>query len=107
MTLTNLDKELLELLALQVPWYMVCGEFHERYGSAARLAQRIVELQHAEILEIRSKDRSAPPVSAQDLERDALENDCYDDLEATREPQWTLVATEKGFRLIEDRLREQ
>ena len=38
------DRELLELAVLKVPWYMVCGDFHHRYGSAGALARRLFEL---------------------------------------------------------------
>ena len=48
--LTRTDIELLELAVLKVPWYMVCGDFHRRYGSSAKLAARLLELQAADTM---------------------------------------------------------
>ena len=101
MELSETDKDLLELVTLQVPWYMVCGEFHRKYGSPAKLAWRLMELREAGLLELRGGEQ---PVSAEDLEADALANNCYDDLEDTREPEWHIVATDRGVERIEDRL---
>jgi hypothetical protein len=101
------DKNLLELATLQVPWYMVCGEFHRKYGSAHALAWRLMELREAGLIEVRGNNAAGTPVSAEDLEADALANDCYEDLENTREPEWQIVATDLGVELIEERLARE
>ena len=107
MDLSEYDKQLLELAALKVPWYMVCGEFHERYGSPGDLARRLFELRDAQLLVIRAKHGGdASPTPAM-LERDALDNDNYDELDSATEPLWDIVATNQGFDLIKDRLDEQ
>ena len=107
MKLTELDKDLLELLALQVPWYMVCGEFHERYGSPGALARRLFALRDAELVSIRVKESTEAKLSPEALEADALSNECYDNLEATREPIWYMVSTDRGYELVKDRLGAQ
>ena len=105
--ISDLDKDLLELVTLQVPWQMVCGEFRERYGSAGGLAQRLFELRHAGLLEIRPRSDEAPDLTPEAMESDARENDYYEDLESTPEPRWDIVATDAGFRAVEERLGEQ
>ena len=103
----ELDEELLELIALQVPWYMVCGEFHQRYGSAGALARRLFELREAGLLEIRSRSGEAVDLTPEAMEADALENDCYEEIESVREPRWDIIATDVGFSSIETRLGKQ
>jgi len=107
MDLTELDKALLELLALEVPWSMVCGEFHERYGSPGALARRLFELYHAELLTIRSTGSSGSEMSPGVLEADALKNSCYAGVADTAEPGWSIVATDGGFEKIKDRLKAE
>ena len=97
------DEELLELAALQVPWFMVCGELHARYGSAGLLARRLMEMVHEGLLELRSGPGEPMP-DARTLEADAVEQDCYRDLERTRDPRWTITATDRGMALIAHRL---
>ncbi len=105
--LSETDKNLLELVTLQVPWYMVCGEFHRPFGSPGALARRLMELRDAGVLEVRGTSSTGAPVAAADLEADALANDCYEDLESTREPGWHVVATDAGVELIADRLSRE
>ena len=40
-------------------------------------------------------------------EADAIENDSYEDIEASREPLWDIVATDLGYGLVEKRLGAQ
>lgn len=106
MEISEVDGELLELLALQSAWYMVCGEFYEAYGSPGALASRLFELRAAGLIEIHARAANAE-LSAAALEADAINNDCYRDLSATNEPRWDLVATDAGFQMIKGRLSEQ
>lgn len=105
MELTEADLDLLELAAVQVPWYMVCGEFHERYGSVRALVHRLFQLRDAGLLEIRPKARI--PVTPAALEADATRHACYDDLDASGEPLWEILATDTGYGLVDARLGEQ
>ena len=105
--LSEHDQDLLELIVLKVPWYMVCGDFHRRYGSAGALARRLFELQEAGLLNITPRGPHAPTVTPELLEADAASNNCYDDFDRSWEPIWDVMITERGFELIEDRLKEQ
>jgi len=105
-TLEPRDEELLELAALQAPWFMVCGEFHARYGSAGALARRLLELERAGLLEVRAGRGEVAPDAAM-LETDATAHDCYRDLETTRDPRWTIVASDRGMALIAHRLERE
>jgi hypothetical protein len=107
MELTSNDLELMDLLTLQVPWYMVCGEFHEIYGGPEPLARRLVELSRAELLVIRDTSDAHALVTSEVLANDALANNCYENIEKTREPRWDMMATDAGFALIEERLGRQ
>lgn len=102
--LTELDRELLEVLTLEIPWYMVCGEFHTRYGGAEALIARLLQLQRAGLLRLRNIDSPQAAITAEMLLDDARRNDCYQDIEDTREPHWDLVATDRGFALVAHRL---
>lgn len=107
MEMSEVDLELLEVLTLQVPWYMICGEFAERYGGPGLLAARLMEMQHAELIVIRDVRREQHVITAADLEADALANNCYADLEDTREPHWDMMATDAGYALVQQRFAAQ
>jgi hypothetical protein len=107
MELNDADKQILELAALQVPWYMICGDFHRTYGGPGALARRLYELQDGKLLEVRSSAPHAETPSVEHLEADALEFNCYEDLDATHDPQWEIVTTDKGMSEIGDRLEPE
>lgn len=106
-TLSEIDRELLELAVLKVPWYMVCGDFHHRYGSAGALARRLFELSDAGLITIREKTPGSAPLSPATLERDAIRNNCYDDFDSSRGSSWEIIATDRGFAAVEDDLGKQ
>ena len=107
MQVSDVDLELLEVLTLQVPWYMICGEFADRYGGPGPLARRLFELAHADLIRIRDTARPDHAITAADLEADAIANDCYEDLDDTREPLWDMMATDKGYALVKQRFDVQ
>ena len=100
---SDVDLDLLEVLTLQVPWYMICGEFADQYGGPGPLAYRLIELAHAGLIILRDTHQSDHEISAAELEADALANNCYEDLDETREPQWDMMAAETGYVLIKRR----
>jgi hypothetical protein len=102
--LAESDEQILELAALQAPWYMICGEFHERYGGPGGLARRLYELQGWGLVEVRSSAPHSEPPNVQQLEADALEHDCYAELDATLDPKWEVLTTDKGMHAISARL---
>ncbi len=106
MDLASVDEDLLELAAVQVPWYMVCADFHEPYGSADALVRRLFELREAGLLTIHPARRGAP-ITHDAMVADALEHGCYEDFESSREPRWEIVATDAGYERIRDRLGAQ
>ena len=101
------DEQILELGALQAPWYMICGEFHRRFGGPGALARRLHELQHLGVLEVRCSAPHGETPDAGRLEADALAHDCYDELDATHDPQWEIVTTDKGMLAIRARLEPE
>ena len=107
MTLSETDAELLELAALTVPWHLVCGEFHQRYGSPRALAERLFELERTGLLTISRQSPEEPAPTPEVLEADALSNECYDGFDPAWEPRWNILVTETGFTRIRGRLEEQ
>lgn len=105
--LREIDKDLLELAVLTVPWYMVCGDFHRRYGSPGALAKRLLELSDAGLVNIRQKLPGQEELSVEALEDDAIENNCYDDFDSSWGSRWEISATDRGFAAIEQGLSEQ
>ena len=106
-TLNEIDRELLELAVLKVPWYMVCGDFHRRYGSAGALVKRLFELSDAGLVIIREKTPGADVPSHHALETDAIDNGCYDDFDSSRGSRWEIIATDRGFAAVEEDLGKQ
>ena len=105
--LSEYDEQILELGALQAPWYMICGEFHHRFGGPGALAQRLYELQDVELVEVRSSAPHGAAPNARRLEADALAHGCYDELDATHDPKWEVVTTDKGMEAIRARLEPE
>jgi hypothetical protein len=101
---SKVDLELLEVLTLQVPWYMICGEFATRYGGPEQLAERLITLRNAKLIKLRDTVRAEHQITAAELVADAIDNNCYAELEETREPQWDMMATDAGYALVEARL---
>ena len=102
--LSDADKQILETAALQVPWYMICGDFHRVYGGPGALARRLYEMQHEELLQVRSSSADGTTPSAERLEADAIAHNCYEDLESTQDPCWEILTTDHGMAAIGDRL---
>jgi hypothetical protein len=98
--LSDTDEELLDLVTLETAWYIVCGDFHRRYGGARALARRQVGHRDPRLITVRCKVPGGEPPDADMLEADALANDCYRNLESTREPEWEFVATDRGLARI-------
>ena len=107
MTLTELDKELLDLLALEVPWPMVCFDFHARFGSVAALARRLCELEQAGLVVLESSTPGESRISAAALEADASRNANYDGFTHLKEHPWAMAVTESGFDAIAARLGKE
>ena len=105
--LNEIDRELLELAVLKVPWYMVCGDFHHRYGSAGALARRLFELSDAGLVNIRENPPGDDVPSPEALETDAIANNCYDDFDSSRGSRWEIMATDRGFAAVEEDLGKQ
>ena len=61
----------------------------------------------AKLITLRDKLRPDHLISAAELEADAVANDCYADLEETREPRWDMMATDAGYALVEGRFDRQ
>jgi len=68
--------------------------------------RRLFELRDAELLVIRGM-HEATPITMAAMEADALEHDCYEDFESSREPRWDIVATDAGYERIRARLGAQ
>ena len=105
--LSEIDKELLELAVLKVPWYMVCGDFHRRYGSAGALAKRLFELSDAGFVSIQEKTPGDDETSPEALKTDAINNNCYDDFDSSRGSRWEIIATDRGFAAVQEDLGKQ
>lgn len=105
--LNEIDEQILELGALQAPWYMICGEFHSSCGGPGALARRLYELQGAGLLEVRSCAPHGDVPNAQRLEADALAYDCFDDPDATHDPKWEIVTTDQGMAAIDARFEPE
>jgi hypothetical protein len=105
--LSEADEQLLEVGALQVPWYMICGEFHHHYGGPDALARRLYELQRCGLVEVRSSSRNGCAPTIAKLEADALAHDCYAELDATHDPQWDIVTTDRGMVAMRARLESE
>ena len=107
MELSRIDKDLLQLVAIEVPWPMVCGEFHGSYGSVDELVRRLFELLGGGLVQIASvEDEESSPGPAS-LRNEAKAHGNFEDINLLAESPWRIVATSKGYALIETEVDEQ
>ncbi len=107
MELSRIDKDLLQLVAIEVPWPMVCGEFHGRYGSVDELVRRLFELLGGGLLQIACGAGGASDPDPVSLRSEAVAHGNFEDIEMITESDWCIVATNKGYAIIETELDEQ
>ncbi len=110
MELNRTDKELLQLVAIEVPWPMVCGEFHTLYDSVDELVRRLFQLRDEGVVRISTVEDGTDGESFPDpaaLRNEALVHGNFEDIELLVESVWRIVATAAGFALIKADLDEQ
>ena len=105
--LSRIDKDLLQLVAIEVPWPMVCGEFYERYNSVDELVRRLFQLRDEGLLQIsNNEDLESFPNPAM-LRSEASVHGNFEDIESLVASVWRIVATSAGYDLIKAELDEQ
>ncbi len=107
MELSRIDRDLLQLVAIESPWPMVCGEFHGRYGSVDELVRRLFELLGGGLVQIACGEGGASVPDPDVLCSEAVAHGNFEDIELMTESAWCIVATSKGYALIETELDEQ
>ncbi len=107
MDLNRSDKDMLQLLAIEVSWPMVCGEFHESYGSVEALVKRLFEFKDQGLVQITSSDDKQLLAVPAALCSEAENHGNYNDIELMAESGWSIAATNKGYALIKTELDEQ
>jgi len=107
MELSGTDKDLLQLLAIEVPWSMVCGEFHGQFATVEALVKRLFELRDAGLVQIISEADEDAFAEAAALCAEAAVYDNFEDVSMLSSSNWRLAATAQGYALIEADLDEQ
>jgi hypothetical protein len=98
----NFDKDLLEFVANDEPWHIVCKTFRPKLQVPAELISRVVRLRDAGLITF----RPASAVSADDLLADALANNWHKDTDWPNGPLWNIVTTEQWFQYVRDRFNK-
>ena len=65
------------------------------------------ELSDAGLVSIREKTPGDDLASPEALENDAVANNCYDDFDSSRGVRWEIIATDRGFAVVEEGLGKQ
>jgi len=98
----SLTRELLEYVAQEEPWHIVCAVFHHRFPSPEVFVQALFELRERELLSIepgRGIDVQPTPDA---LLREARAHDFYEDVDWPSGPVWKLLATDAGVHVARE-----
>jgi hypothetical protein len=105
--LSSIDKELLQLVAIEVPWAMVCGEFHGRYDSVDELIVHLFQLQNEGLIEISNNSDPDMFANPEVLRNEALAHGNFEDIETLEASAWRIAATSAGYDRIKSELDKQ
>ena len=101
-----MDKDILEYVANDEPWHIVCGAFYHQFENPRELIDRIFRLYDVGLLEIsKSLYKNVEP-TPELFEKEAMENNWFEDKNYTEGLWWDIQATEKGFEYVKDRFRK-
>ena len=95
-----LTKELLEYVAQEEPWHIVCAVFHYRFPSLDALVQTLFELRDRKLLTISTDRGTEVEATPEALLRDAEAHDFYEEVDWPEGPVWNVIATSAGYDLV-------
>jgi|GEM_PF-6679498 len=107
MELSRTDRDLLQLTAIEVPWPMVCAEFHSSYGSVESLVARLFELLDAGLISVSGKSGAEAAPDPLALCAEALAHGNFEAPDLVAESSWCIAATNAGYALIKAELNGQ
>ena len=105
--LSRIDKELLQLVAFEAPWAMVCGEFHGRYDSVDELVKHLFQLLKEGLVEIFNSSDPDMLANPEVLRNEALAHENFEDIETLEASAWRIAATSAGYGRIKSELDKQ
>jgi hypothetical protein len=97
-----LTRELLEYVAQEEPWHIVCAVFHHRFPSPEAFIQTIFELRNRRLITISPERGTDVDATPEALLRDAEAQNFYEDVDWPEGPVWNLLATDAGYELVAD-----
>jgi|SRR5690625_4298338 len=98
----DIDLDLLEFIANDEPWHILCPVFYYRYPSPKAFVHRIKKLEEEGYLRF----LQSPSPSEPELLDEARRNDFWDEEDVTDGPWWDVIATDRGFALVKGRFEQ-
>ncbi|MFZ2642152.1 MAG: hypothetical protein WA117_14230 [Verrucomicrobiia bacterium] len=102
----DIDKDILEYVANEEPWHILCGVFYHRFKDPAELVQRVFRLREEGLISISKGSRTSIEPNPDAFLTDARAHDWHEDsVVAEDSTWWDIVATEMGFEHVKKRFR--
>ena len=107
MNVDSIDKSILEYVASEEPWHILCGAFYHHFDSPSELIERVFRLFEKGLITIPKAQGTSEEPSYKPFKREAEANNWFENDLFTDGPWWNIVATEEGFRCIKDRFESR
>lgn len=101
----EINKNILEYVVNEEPWHIVCGAFNNNFKNPKELIHRIFRLYDENLITISKGPSTTVEPTPQSFEKEAVENDWFNNSNCTDGAWWDIKATEKGFEYVKDRFK--
>lgn len=101
----DIDKNILEYVANDEPWHIVCGVFYHKFQNPQELIDLIFKLYQSNLISITKGPNTSTEPSSEVFLKEAKNNNWFEDDDCTDGDWWDIQATEKGFEYVKDRFK--
>jgi len=105
MTPDAIDKDILEYVANDEPWHIICGEMYDEFDSPEELIDRIFNLFDEGLVSISKGYKTQFEPTPELFKQEAEANNWFKDINNTNGLWWDIRTTDKGFKFVKDRFK--
>lgn len=102
----EIDKNILEYVANEEPWHIVCGGFYKDFKDPEELIERIFKLYEENLISIEKGSHTITEPTHEAFRKEAQKNNWFDNIAYTDGDWWDIRATVKGFEYVKERFKQ-